>query len=38
MKKVRHIYQRVHEQVFQTDYEFMTEADMKAAGFSECLV
>ncbi|CAE7634225.1 unnamed protein product [Symbiodinium sp. CCMP2592] len=33
VKKIKHLYERVHEKWVQTDYEFMTDADMEAAGW-----
>ena len=37
IRRVKQIYQNINEQSLETDYEFMSEADMNAAGFSERL-
>ncbi|OLP74858.1 hypothetical protein AK812_SmicGene45483 [Symbiodinium microadriaticum] len=33
--KIKHMYEQIHEKWVQTDYEFMTDADMETAGWSE---
>ena len=35
MRQVKHVYSKTREHVFQTDYQYMSEDDMKAAGWSE---
>ena len=37
MRKTRRMYQEINENTMQDDFEFMSEADMIAAGFSEKL-
>ena len=37
MRKCRKIYQEINEQSLEDSYEFMSEADMVAAGFDEKL-
>ena len=34
-KQVKNVYSKTHEHTFQTDYQFMSEDDMRAAGWSE---
>jgi len=37
IKKVTHVHEQITEQSLLDGYEFMTEEDMVAAGFSESL-
>ena len=35
IRKVRKIYQQINEQSMETNYEFLSEADMEQLGWSE---
>lgn len=37
ISKVREIYEEIHEQSMESNYEFLSEADMEGLGWSEPL-